>query len=603
MNDGQANGYTATRAGVVMLACLLTGLSVVLIDSWDGHLYYGDLDDRMRALQIRDLLNTGDFFNLELGFVALPEPYVSHYSRLVDLPYFVIALAGKPVLGVQGALEFAFLVWPPVMLVIFVVLALYSARKINGCEFGLGQSLVLVVLSSLAILEFSPGRIDHHNVQLLLMMMMVAGIAAGSRRGGYACGFAAACSIAIGLESIPYIAAGLGGLALAAVFRPGRFVDQLTATGAGFAIAAIPAGFLSLGPDGVLARSCDAIGMPWVSAIIAAGAILVFVPLIWPLDVFSGERGGTSARLISLAIPALAAGAGLIYLYPECAGDPYGNVQGIARELWFNRIRQEKPLTAVFTEGSISVAALCGIYGFVIVAGCLHAIRRARSGDLVPAVIFTVAAVSFAFFFVLFRSVRFMAVFVPMFVPAAFYLRHRAFPEHGKGDRASRGWLIGGGLIPVVLIASVFFVSRGEEKPLSVFDQMLVDDCKDQDISVLATVEGGNVLASYAMSYRIAEDYPRHRIAALPLHRAARGVSRLLTAYTETNTDTRNAALAPYDYLAVCARDFGVPDMDRTPLFKALASGQTIAGLEPVGTVQDTAFRLYRIKMSDFGPN
>ncbi|MEX0343738.1 MAG: hypothetical protein AB3N20_02370 [Rhizobiaceae bacterium] len=586
---------SASPTSWAWLFFILAGLLIVIIDAWDGQLYYGDLDDRMRALQVRDLLQSRAFFDLELGFVALPETYQSHYSRLVDFPYFAIASLSEIFVTQSSALAIAHLIWPPFMLLFFMALAIYAARRIAGRQLQLGELLVMALLMALAVLEFSPGRIDHHNFQLLLMMAMTAGLAAGTRIGGWMSGIAAAVSIAIGLECLPYIAAGLGILALAATFNPGRHIDQLTATGAGFALAAIPAGYLSLGSNGLFAGSCDAIGAPWVLAIVSSGTILALVPLLWPLPPFRQGSSGLTARLLSLALPALAAVAVVVWMFPECAGDPYGNVQGIARELWFDRIRQEKPLTAVFTEGSIAVAALCGIYSFVVIAGGVFAIDRARLGDTRPLIVFAVAVASLALFFFLFRSVRFMAVFVPLFVPAALDLRQRAFPAGGKGERAAQIWLVAAALVPVTLIGSVFMVSRAEEKPLSVFDQMLVDDCKGQDISLLGRVDGGNVLASYAMSYRVAEEFPRHRIGAVPLHRAAPAISRLLTAYTETDAAERNRALSAYDYLAVCARNLGVDDIDSTPLFAALIEGETVAGLEPVEPSQDTAFRLFRI--------
>lgn len=591
----------AASSGTIPLrsAWLVIGLvayAIVFLDAYDGHLYYGDLDDRMRALQVRELLQGHGFFDLTSSFIALPEPYLSHYSRLVDLPYFLIASIAAPMLGQEGALALAFNLWPPVMLAAFLWLAAFTTRRIHGDSgIGIGPAVLLAMLMALAILEFSPGRIDHHNVQLLAMMALAAGLAAGGVRGGLVAGVASAVSIAVGLECVPYIAAGLGALAIAAIFDPERFRTQLIAAGAGSMAAAAPAGFLSLGADGVLARNCDAIGAPWVSAIMAGGAILALVPLCWRVPAFASGRHGAALRFASLAMPALAAGAALLIIFPECAGDPYSNVQGIARQLWFDRIRQEKPLVEVFAGGSVSVAALCGIYGFVVIAGAVDAWRRLRTGEPVAMVLMALAAVSLAFFFVLFRSVRFMAAFVPLFLPAAFALRERAFPDGGGGDRTAQRWLIGATLVPMALIATVLVVGDGREKPLSVFDQMLADDCERNDISVLGRVEGGTVLASYAMSYRIAEEYPRHRIAAVPLHRAAPAIGRLLTAYSETDAARRDAALDPYDYLAVCARDLGVGDMDATPLFAALASGEAIAGLTPIEQAPDTAFRLYRI--------
>lgn len=597
MSSGQTTsnfaGEPSAKFGLLLL--IILGLAIVAADAWDGQLYFGDPDDRMRALQVRELVHGGKFFDLTLSFIVLPESYSSHYSRLVDLPYFLIAMAGLPWLGTEAALEVAFLIWPPVMLVVFLWLAYSTARKINLGDMGIGQILVLVMLLGLAILEFSPGRIDHHNVQLLLMMIMAAGLVSGRRRGAWALGIAAACSIAVGLECIPYIVAGLGGLTIVATVRPNEHLDQLTSAGAGFALTAIPAGYLSLGPDGIFARSCDAIGAPWVSAIVAAGVILALVPLAWPLPLFREGRSALAFRFASLAVPAAMAGALLAYRFPECIGDPYGNVFGIARELWFDRIGQEKPLTAIVTGGSLPVAVLGGIYSFITVVGGWHAVRRFRAGDSAPILLIFIAVTSLIVFFMLFRSVRFTAAFVPMFLPAAFDLRNRAFPRGGAGEISAKRWLIAATLVPATMIGSVLAVGEAEENPPSVFDQMLVDDCKNQDISVLGRVEGGIVLASYAMSYRIAEEYPGHRISAVPLHRAAPAISRLLKAYTETDPEKRNSALAAYDYLAVCARNLGVADLDRTPLFEALVAGETIAGLEPVETPANTAFRLYRI--------
>ncbi|MEZ5812021.1 MAG: hypothetical protein R3D45_11470 [Rhizobiaceae bacterium] len=599
MSTTQSSHATASGAMPLRSAWLVFGLvayAIVLLDAYDGHLYYGDLDDRMRALQVRELLQGHGFFDLTSSFIALPEPYLSHYSRLVDLPYFLIASVAAPMLGQDGALALAFNLWPPVMLAAFLWLAAFITRRIHGDgEIGIGPAVLLAMLMGLAILEFSPGRIDHHNVQLVAMMALAAGLAAGGVRGGLAAGAASTVSIAVGLECVPYIAAGLGALAIVAVFNPERFRTQLVAAGAGFAAAAAPAGFFSLGADGVLARNCDAIGAPWVSAIMVGGAILMLAPLCWHLPAFAIGRRGVALRFASLALPALAAGAALLVAFPECAGDPYSNVQGIARQLWFDRIRQEKPLVEVFAGGSVSVAALCGIYGFIVIVGAVDAWRRLRAGEPAAMVLLAVAAVSLAFFFVLFRSVRFMAAFVPLLLPAAFALRERAFPEAGGGDRTAQGWLIGAALVPVALIATVLALGDGREKPLSVFDQMLADDCERNDISVLGRVEGGTVLASYAMSYRIAEEYPRHRIAAVPLHRAAPAIGRLLAAYTGTDVARRDAALQPYDYLAVCARNLGVGDIDATPLFAALVRGEAIAGLKPVEEAPNTAFRLYRI--------
>ncbi len=587
------------RPRITWILFALIGLAVVFADAYDGSPVYADLDDRMRALQIRELVQTGSYFDLSLSFMALPEPYLSHYSRLVDLPYALISWMAGPVVGSSLAVWIAFHVWPVVMLLLFLRLAYATVFRICGQEPPVGQLVLIAVLLAVAMLEFSPGRIDHHNMQLLLMMAMIYGLVREDRLGGLIAGASAALSIAVGLECIPYIATGLAALAIAAIVDPDKHRRQLVAAGAGFGLAAVPAGFFSLGLPGVTAPSCDVIGAPWISIMVLSSAILTIAPSLPFWRQSSENPAATALRFASLAIPALAGGAVVLALYPQCAGDPYANVEGLARTLWFDRIDQEKPLTAIFAQGSVAVAIICGAFGFIVVAAFAQIVTRKGSVRHGAAMLLAVAATSYVFIFLFFRSVQFMAAFVPLLLPLAYKLRTRAFPQTGNPDPSTRWPVVAAAAIPATLIASVLLVGSAPEEKPSVFDQMLLDECKGQTMVNLERVEPGKVLASYALSFRIAEEYPRHKIAAVPLHRAAPAIDRLLTAYTETDTEKRDAALAAYDYLAVCARDLGAGDMNQTPLFAALVRGERIDGLVPVKPSPDTAFRLYRIDAAE----
>ena len=64
-------------------------------------------------------------------------------------------------------------------------------------------------------LQFRPGRIDHHNVQIALCMVALAGAALGKARGAALAGFATGLGIAIGLEALIIFEVLIG-----ALFRP-----------------------------------------------------------------------------------------------------------------------------------------------------------------------------------------------------------------------------------------------------------------------------------------------------------------------------------------------------------------------------------------------
>ena len=93
---------------------------VIAADMADGTLYLGDVDDRMRAIEINQFLGGKGWYDLTISGIALPETYVSPWSRLVDTPYALLAHFLSLVMAPQAALKIAFLVWPPVMLVGFI---------------------------------------------------------------------------------------------------------------------------------------------------------------------------------------------------------------------------------------------------------------------------------------------------------------------------------------------------------------------------------------------------------------------------------------------------------------------------------------------------
>ena len=73
---------------------------------------------------------------------------------------------------------------------------------------------------------------------------------------------------------------------------------------------------------------------------------------------------------------------------------------------------------------------------------------------------------------------------------------------------------------------------------------------------------------------------------------------RMFVAFTSNDPTARAEALAPFDYLAICARDVGFPGMDDFPLFAALVHRESVPGLIPVEPERDSMFKLYRIDHS-----
>lgn len=275
-----------------LLAFLAAGLLLIGFDLADGTRYMGDVDDLMRELQIRDLVADGDWFDRRLPFVAMPAEYVSPWSRLVDLPYYLAVLLLAPVLGDDTALTVAAGIWPPLFFLAFGLLAFRVMRLIDASGPRILDVAIVAVLMLFAIWNFVPGRVDHHNVQLVLTMAMLAGLVdPRAGRGGAVAGLAATLSIAVGLECLPFIAVAFGALAIAAALEAGDARRRLRATGCSFALSAIPVALALAGPGVFADTACDALSGFWIGAMVLFGAIAALAPLLWRIGLFHGRAG------------------------------------------------------------------------------------------------------------------------------------------------------------------------------------------------------------------------------------------------------------------------------------------------------------------------
>ncbi len=200
---------------------LVAFLAIMVMDLVDGARFANDVDDRLRAMQVRQFLEGKGWYDLSLDGVSMPEPYISPWSRLVDAPYYLLAKGLQSFMTTDAALHFAFMVWPVVMMFAFagvlgavMVRLAPQARPLNPLFIGIAGLLL-----GASVLEFSPGRIDHHGVQLLCLVVIALGALLWSRQGGVIMAAAVTVSVTVGLECLPIIAALWSGLALTWVLR------------------------------------------------------------------------------------------------------------------------------------------------------------------------------------------------------------------------------------------------------------------------------------------------------------------------------------------------------------------------------------------------
>lgn len=587
-NEVNAAAHADAGAGLVFgmrfLIVYLTGLIMGLADFADGKIFHEDVDNDMRALQIRTLLSDGgDWFDLTLPMIATPEAYVSPWSRLIDLPYVVLARAFEFVMPADAALDWAFLIWPPLLLAIFSLLCvLIIDRLLKGARLpGLRYALMLALttlLMAIAVLEFAPGRIDHHNVQIVTMMAVMLGLLRWDRGGGWLIGAGSALSIVVGLECLPFVVIAFTGVVVC--YLAGVRAAEKVLAGAATAMLAtsVLSAAVFLGPN-VAQMQCDAFSAPYLVLMVGASLILL-----------AASKGVVTAsfpvKLLVLCLPAALLLAAFAWLYPHCLQGPYQMIDPLSRTLWFNRIWQEKSFLLFFRNGDYNSVINLALQAMMIVCAMAFMSGRAKR-DPGVFISFLIAVAAFALTLVVTRYIRFPAALVPLFLPATI--------AHGFAAKAGLQRQLASLLVAVIVGATglIYLNVPATDRSFDSIDYMSFDECKEQDFSVLAKVEPGRIAVPLGLSIPLVGVLPDgFSVANVPFHRAAPGMKRMFEAFTTTDSDLRRLALEPFDYVAVCRFKLR---SEGAGLYAALSAGEDWPGLVRITSSQETDFQLFRI--------
>lgn len=414
-------------------AALAVAVAFVLTAAWSwgaradlAALILPDTDDVMRLVQVRDWLEGQPFRDLVQYRVAGGVPM--HWSRLGDFGPAALILIFRPMFGPHGAEVAAVIAYPAILF----AAALYLLGRIARALGGRGSGWIAVALGGLAYPMtgvFMPGRIDHHGLQLVIILAMTRALVARSGWGsGIAIGLTAAASLAIGLETAPLVAAALGLTMLRWVSDPARHARLAGGAGVALALGTVATTAL-LRPRIWPAELCDGFTPPIAIAATVAGAVMT-------LCVTSGGRG-ESVR-VRLALTALA-GVGVVLfvaaVQPQCLAGPYGAVDPRLASLWLARVEEARPLLALPTAHVVAFAGLM-IAGLV---ASLAAVRFAAGRHVEWLLMLVMLLAAFATALIQLRAANFgTALAVPALAWAVARLRRRRF--------GAMAWLFSAGI-------------------------------------------------------------------------------------------------------------------------------------------------------------
>tara|TARA_R110002020_G_scaffold21095_19_gene71698 strand:- start:1390 stop:3174 length:1785 start_codon:yes stop_codon:yes gene_type:complete len=296
---------------------------------------FADTDDAMRMVRVIDFIQGQPWYDLTAHRLNTPFGAELHWSRLVDLPLAGLVIALSPLLGLGAATIIAGYLWPMLLLAGVLWISALLANRLLG-PGGVLPAVVLPVLSPAIAAEFTPGRVDHHGVIILLTLATAWTAVEAVRRPRFAifCGLLAATSLAIATESLPTLAAASAAFGLLFV-ADARQAATMRQFGLAFAAGALAHLALFRPPGRWLEPACDVLSPVYV-------ALALVVALTFTL---ASLRPAASPwwRLVSLALPGAIGLALVLLVWPQCLAGPYGGLDPWLQANWIANIVEAKP--------------------------------------------------------------------------------------------------------------------------------------------------------------------------------------------------------------------------------------------------------------------
>jgi hypothetical protein len=574
---------------LILLAWLLYGAWLIYA-RW--HYITGfvltDTDDNMRMSQVRALLGGQDWFDLRQYKMNWPAGANIHWSRLVDLPIAGLILLGRTFMSGAHAEQMAIGVAPLIpLLLLLVSLALIVRRLVAPAAWPLAIACLFFAGSTMGM--FQPTRIDHHNWQLALLALAVAGIADPRRaRGGATLGIATALSLAIGLEMIIYLA--LAGATMVLFWVRDRDQRRRLATYAATLAGGTALGFLLFASYANRAAVCDALSPVWLSDALVGGALLLGLAAWSPAN-WRHRLGAAAAAAVTIA-------AFHAFAWPHCLS----RLEGVSPELdqlWLSHVREARP---VYRHGWRTATAILGIpvaglAGWGVLAWAARG-EWDRLQRILGAMLPAAAALALLFWQTRTGPAAQMLA-IPGAVALVWLLAPRAFASNNSLVRVLGTALVVlaglGAVVPLV----VDNIPREKSTPREGAIATANNNCPSLwAMKPVAQQPAGTVFTFGDLAPRVIT-VTHHRSIIGPYHRNGQQILDTMHAFRGT-ADEAHAILRKYhsDYLLTC------PMMSQSTVFTAeapkgfyaqLEKGQVPAWLRRIDLGKDNPMKMWKV--------
>ncbi len=601
LNGGFERGVAAILSSPVRgaIALWLVVCAVLLAKDYGSlSLALGDTDDAMRLVQWRAFLDGAGWYDLHIDRVQPPDGLLSHWSRLVDAGLLVLYRLFALFLPHAEAETMMRAVWPLLWLLPALLSIIAMTARAGGRAAAWG-TLVVSAFAVQATIQFIPGRIDHHNVQIALALGTLAcALWADSRRAAAAgAGLLGGLDLTVGLEALPLIVAASAIVVLRAISGRQAEGNPLATFGLTLAGSAL-AGLALTQPPGEWwnRTACDAMAVNMAVPVAAAGIALA---------ILSGPamaRHSVMDRLLRLAPAPMLAGVLFYMLDPACIRGPFARVDPALFPIWLDNVKEITGIGDFIREGKFSTLVLYHSYPVIaLIAGIVLAVMRS-AGVRYGVFILLLAAHGLTVLLGL-KAVRLMSYATWLSLPVMGVVVAVIW-QRLSVTVLPRRILLGIGLSPLpVLMLSALLLSADDGRtdtaptpgaPGNTASTAPADCRATASLAPLAKLPAGRIAAPIDMGPAILALSP-HTVLAAPYHRLDRGIidnHALLTGSPDGGL--RIALRWKLDYVVACTAGSGGNGRTDT-LLAALAAGRPPFWLRALPLEGSTPLKVYRV--------
>lgn len=571
--------------GVMAVMLILYGPAIGTMDFRDG-------DDALRLVQVRDLIAGQSWFDTSQHRINPPTGGLMHWSRLIDVQIAGLILLLEPLLGRAAAEQWAAALYPPMLLLpLFLILAIVM-RRLSDDRAVVAAGLALAATTMTFLHYFVPLRIDHHNWQTILSVLMLA-IALGKpdARHGLFAGVAMGLHLAISLEALPYLLI-FGGIFALAWLRDPATGPRLFAFVATLAIGAPLLLLATRGWDGIMGDWCDAWSRPYLlGAAVAAAALLI------------GSRAAVvrqdwRARFVLLG---MAGGAGILVLAwaaPACLAGPFGALEPLVRDHWYRDVAEGQPL---WRQKPVQIGLLLApsLAGLVLT----FAIWRRQAAGAMKAqweIMLLVLGASVLLSLLVMRTTAVTHIYA---LPAL-AVTGVAVWRYGQSRGSAAARIVGSLAVLLVMPATLGQLAATAMVAVSPSDAKLsaVERAcpTSADLAHLARQRPGLVLSAIDIAPMILVHTP-HGVVATGHHRNHEAMNRVIGSFVAPPAQAAKIIAATRsDWMLICPEKPEITNLaEKYPasLAATLVAGRAPEWLEPVLLPQGSAAALYRIRL------